>query len=52
MSGNDTEKRLAVDCLRAIDEIRDDYGQVDSEPRHPDITTGVPWPILESDYSQ
>jgi hypothetical protein len=52
MSGNDTEKRLAVDCLRAIDEIRDDYGQVDSEPRHPDITTGVPWPILEPDYSR
>ncbi len=39
------EARLARECLCAIDEIRDDYGYVDSEPRHPDIATGVPWPL-------
>ncbi|MEJ1373969.1 MAG: hypothetical protein RPT94_03000 [Candidatus Sedimenticola sp. (ex Thyasira tokunagai)] len=41
-----TEKRLAIECLCAIDEIRDDYGHVDSEPRHPDIKMGAPWPLL------
>lgn len=41
------EKRLAVKCLNIIDEIRDEYGYVDSEPRHPDIDAGVPWPLLD-----
>ena len=45
-SGDIAEARLASECLRAFDEIRDDYGNVESEPRHPDITTGVPWPKL------
>ena len=49
VNGNSVEARLASECLRAIDEIRDEYGYVDSEPRHPDITTGVPWPLLDAE---
>jgi hypothetical protein len=37
---------LAIDCLHAIDDIREHYGEAESEPRHPDITTGRPWPII------
>ncbi|MCU7869633.1 MAG: hypothetical protein KZQ98_14045 [Candidatus Thiodiazotropha sp. (ex Lucinoma borealis)] len=47
VNGNAAEFRLATECLTAIDEIRDDYGHVDSEPRHPDIATGVPWPQID-----
>ncbi|MCL4745655.1 MAG: hypothetical protein KJZ83_09580 [Burkholderiaceae bacterium] len=36
----------AARCLRHIDELRDEYGMPDSEPRHPDLTSGRPWPIL------
>ena len=46
-SGDVAQARLATECLRAIEEIRDDYGDVESEPRHPDITAGVPWPKLD-----
>lgn len=46
IDGSTKETRLATECLCAIDEIRDDYDHVDSEPRHPDISTGVPWPLL------
>ena len=45
--GDAAEARLAAECLRTIDELRDDYGDVESEPRHPDITAGVPWPKLD-----
>jgi len=47
INGSAEESQLAIDCLNTIDEIRDDYGQVDAERRHPDIVTGVPWPIIE-----
>ena len=46
VNGTAAESRMAAECLTAIDEIRDDYGHVDMEPRHPDITTGVPWPQI------
>jgi hypothetical protein len=46
LNGDAAESRLATECLIAIDEIRDDYGHVAAEPRHPDITTGVPWPQI------
>jgi len=46
LSGNAAESRLAIECLTAIDEIRDDYGHVDAEPRHPNIATGIPWPQI------
>lgn len=49
VNGSPQEKWIASDCLRAIDEMRDDYGYVDSEPRHPDIATGVPWPLLDAE---
>jgi hypothetical protein len=39
------ESRLAAACLTSIDELRDDYGPADSEPRHPDIDSGRPWPL-------
>ena len=40
------ESRLAAECLTTIDNIRDEFGRADSEPRHPNITTGVPWPQI------
>jgi len=46
VSGNPAESRLATECLTAIDKIRDDYGHVDVEPRHPDIGMGIPWPKI------
>jgi len=39
------ESSLAAACLTAIDELRDDYGPAESEPRHPDIDSGRPWPL-------
>lgn len=36
----------AAACLNHIDEIRDEYGTPDSEPRHPDLASGKPWPII------
>jgi hypothetical protein len=35
---------LAEACLTAIDELRDEYGSTEFEPRHPDVETGRPWP--------
>jgi hypothetical protein len=46
VNGNAVDSRLANECLTAIDEIRDDYGHVAAEPRHPDIATGLPWPQI------
>lgn len=46
MDGGDTD--VAACCLRQIDEIRDDYGTPDSEPRHPDLASGKPWPIIHA----
>lgn len=37
---------VAARCLNEIDEIRDRYGTPDSEPRHPDLASGKPWPII------
>lgn len=36
----------AARCLTAIDAIRDERGVPVSEPRHPDIASGKPWPIM------
>ena len=33
----------------AGDGIRDRYGAPDSEPRHPDLASGKPWPIISLD---
>jgi len=37
---------LAGQCLEAIDEIRDEHGRIDTEPRHPDIASGRAWPAV------
>jgi hypothetical protein len=41
---------IARDCLVYIDKLRDENRRPDLEPRHPDISTGKPWPLsLSSD---
>jgi hypothetical protein len=39
----------AARCLNIIDKLRDDYGAPETEPRHPDLASGRPWPILTPD---
>lgn len=36
---------IARDCLVYIDKLRDENRRPDLEPRHPDISTGKPWPL-------
>jgi hypothetical protein len=48
LSGNPTEVALAKACLEAIDELRDRYGSVETDRRHPNIASGRPWPLLDS----
>jgi hypothetical protein len=42
------QSSVAESCLIAIDELRDEHGRVDEEPRHPDIASGRAWPIVNS----
>jgi len=35
---------VAEACLANIDTLRDHFGTLESEPRHPDIASGKPWP--------
>lgn len=37
----------AARCLNLIDDLRDEYGAPESEPRHPDLASERPWPILK-----
>jgi hypothetical protein len=46
IDGHVPEASLAKECLNAIDELRDEHGAPESEPRHPDIASGRPWPIV------
>jgi hypothetical protein len=39
----------AARCLNQIDKIRDDYDVLEFEPRHPDLASGKPWPIMIHD---
>ncbi len=39
----------AARCLNVIDGIRDEHGLPMLEPRHPDLTSGKPWPIMTPD---
>jgi len=39
----------AARCLTKIDKIRDSDGAPEAEPRHPDLASGRPWPILAAD---
>jgi len=41
---NDAESVLATASLNEIEELRDEYGRVYDEPRHPNIDTGHAWP--------
>jgi hypothetical protein len=43
---NNAQSALAERCLVAIDKLRDAYGRIDDEPRHPDIASGQPWPLV------
>jgi hypothetical protein len=43
---NDAQSPQAEKYLVEIDELRDEYGRIDDEPRHPDISSGRPWPII------
>ena len=47
-NSGDAEDRAAR-CLTAIDKIRDENEAPNSEPRHPDLMSGKPWPILVPD---
>lgn len=47
MDGGPTD--AAARCLIAIDVIRDEHGTPLSEPRHPDLASGKPWPIMTPD---
>lgn len=45
----DDEKQcgLARRCLEEIDDLRHEFGRINDEPRHPDIASGKPWPIVD-----
>lgn len=40
---------VAARCLNDIDRIRDQHGVPEDEPRHPDLASGKPWPIMTAD---
>ena len=44
---NNAQSALAERCLIAIDKLGDAYGRIDDEPRHPDIASGWPWPLVQ-----
>ncbi|QAU44189.1 hypothetical protein XH91_01670 [Bradyrhizobium guangzhouense] len=44
---SDAQSPLAKSCLIEIEELRDEHGRVDDEPRHPDISLGRSWPIID-----
>lgn len=39
----------AAHWMRQIDWYRDEYGKPEAEPRHPDLASGKPWPIMRPD---
>ena len=39
----------AARCLMQIDLIRDESGAPMAEPRHPDLDSGKPWPLIAAD---
>jgi hypothetical protein len=42
---NGPESGLALACLTEIEELRDEHGRLNEEPRHPNIESGGPLPI-------
>ncbi len=49
MTTNGGPHDAAARVLREIDRVRDENGAPDDEPRHPDLVSGKPWPILVPD---
>lgn len=49
LSQDGGEQDAAARCLRNIDRVREEYGAMESDPRHPDLDSGRPWPILVHD---
>jgi hypothetical protein len=46
MTVNDSERNEAAKhVLSYIDELRDEYGRPENEPRHPCLESGIAWPI-------
>ncbi len=43
---SNAQSALAERCMLGIDKLRDAYGRIDDEPRHPDIASGQPWPLV------
>ncbi len=41
---DDLVSSLAESCLIKIEKLRDENGRISSEPRHPNIDSGKPWP--------
>lgn len=39
---DDPAAQLAATCLNHIDKLRDRYGRIDMEPRHPNVESGLP----------
>jgi hypothetical protein len=46
MQAGNGRSGLAEAALNVIDEIRDEAGRPENEPRHPVIESGIPWPRL------
>ena len=46
MTTDGDRQDAAAQCLNAIDKLRDEHGAPITEPRHPDLNSGKPWPIL------
>lgn len=49
MTGRGGKVDPAARCLNLIDKLRDEYGAPESEPRHPDLASRRPWPMLTPD---
>lgn len=49
MASSGGQDDAAARCLNDIDTLRDEYGAPESEPRHPHLASGRPWPILTSE---
>jgi hypothetical protein len=43
-NAGDSASPACARLLQTIDSIREDYGELAEETRHPDITVGQPWP--------
>jgi NACHT C-terminal Alpha/Beta 2/NACHT domain len=47
MLASDLNRSIAAKhVLAAIDELRDEHGRPENEPRHPDLESDIPWPLV------